>query len=235
MPLVFPPPRRSSKSDYPRPISQCAGCLPTRPSPRAEGVRPPLRRRARLGRVDARAAVRARLRRRDVLHDVPARTRRARHDPDVHEHLVHAARRLRRARRVREEARRQEGRQSTNKEFTLVEEECIAACANAPCAVVGTKYFLDLTPGRRSAKVIAELEANPQPEGGGRLMPAPIGHQARHRALRQRGRADRSPATSSAAATRRCARRSRCGPRTSSTRSRRRTCAAAAAPASRPA
>ena len=26
----------------------------------------------------------------------------------------------------------------SNKEFSLVEEECIAACANAPCAVVGT-------------------------------------------------------------------------------------------------
>ena len=36
----------------------------------------------------------------------------------------------------------------SNKDFTLVEEECIAACANAPCAVVGTKYYLDLTPGR---------------------------------------------------------------------------------------
>ena len=29
----------------------------------------------------------------------------------------------------------------SNAEFTLVEEECIAACANAPCAVVGTEYF----------------------------------------------------------------------------------------------
>jgi NADH:ubiquinone oxidoreductase subunit E len=31
----------------------------------------------------------------------------------------------------------------SNAEFTLVEEECIAACANAPCAVVGTEYLLD--------------------------------------------------------------------------------------------
>ena len=36
----------------------------------------------------------------------------------------------------------------SNKDFTLVEEECIAACANAPCAVVGTKYFLDITPAQ---------------------------------------------------------------------------------------
>jgi NADH-quinone oxidoreductase E subunit len=52
----------------------------------------------------------------------------------------------------------------SNSDFTLVEEECIAACANAPCAVVGTKYFLDLTPGDVD-KVIGELEQNPRPEG----------------------------------------------------------------------
>jgi NADH:ubiquinone oxidoreductase subunit E len=52
----------------------------------------------------------------------------------------------------------------SNKDFTLVEEECIAACANAPCAVVGTKYYLDLTPADVD-KVIADLKANPRPEG----------------------------------------------------------------------
>jgi NADH-quinone oxidoreductase E subunit len=52
----------------------------------------------------------------------------------------------------------------SNKEFTLVEEECIAACANAPCAVVGTKYYLDLTPASVD-NVIADLKANPHPEG----------------------------------------------------------------------
>ncbi len=51
----------------------------------------------------------------------------------------------------------------SNKHFTLVEEECIAACANAPCAVVGTKYYLDLTPADVD-KVIAELTASPHPE-----------------------------------------------------------------------
>ena len=51
----------------------------------------------------------------------------------------------------------------SNAEFTLVEEECIAACANAPCAVVGTKYFLDLTPADVE-KVIAELRSKPHPE-----------------------------------------------------------------------
>ena len=52
----------------------------------------------------------------------------------------------------------------SNKNFTLVEEECIAACANAPCAVVGTKYFLDLKVSDVD-KVISELEQSPHPEG----------------------------------------------------------------------
>ena len=51
----------------------------------------------------------------------------------------------------------------SNKKFTLVEEECIAVCANAPAAVVGTKYFLDITPDQ-VPKIIAELEREPSPE-----------------------------------------------------------------------
>lgn len=38
--------------------------------------------------------------------------------------------------------------------FHLVEEECLAACANAPMMICGDKYFLDLTP----AKVDAALD-----------------------------------------------------------------------------
>jgi NADH-quinone oxidoreductase E subunit len=56
------------------------------------------------------------------------------------------------------------GATTPDQKFTLVEEECIAACANAPCAVVGTKYYLDLTPADVD-KVIAELTASPRPEG----------------------------------------------------------------------
>jgi NADH-quinone oxidoreductase E subunit len=52
----------------------------------------------------------------------------------------------------------------SNAEFTLVEEECIAACANAPCAVVGTRYFLDMTVAD-VPKIIAEIRAKPTPEG----------------------------------------------------------------------
>jgi NADH-quinone oxidoreductase E subunit len=55
-------------------------------------------------------------------------------------------------------------RGESNGRFTLVEEECIAACANAPCAVVGTKYLLDLTPAQVD-QIIAELERDPHPEG----------------------------------------------------------------------
>jgi len=51
----------------------------------------------------------------------------------------------------------------SNKQFSLVEEECIAACANAPCAVVGTKYLLDIKPEDVS-RIIAELERDPHPE-----------------------------------------------------------------------
>jgi NADH:ubiquinone oxidoreductase subunit E len=51
----------------------------------------------------------------------------------------------------------------SNQDFTLVEEECIAACANAPCAVVGTEYFLDIKPdGVR--RIVQQLEARPRPE-----------------------------------------------------------------------
>jgi NADH-quinone oxidoreductase E subunit len=35
--------------------------------------------------------------------------------------------------------------------FTLVEEECLAACANAPMMICGNDYFLDLTPAKVDA------------------------------------------------------------------------------------
>ena len=51
----------------------------------------------------------------------------------------------------------------SNKNFTLVEEECIAACANAPCAVVGTQYFLDITPDQVPS-IVEQLKKKPHPE-----------------------------------------------------------------------
>jgi len=54
-------------------------------------------------------------------------------------------------------------RGESNAEFTLVEEECIAACANAPCAVVGTEYLLDIRVDQ-VAGIVERLAANPHPE-----------------------------------------------------------------------
>lgn len=47
--------------------------------------------------------------------------------------------------------------------FTVVEEECIAACANAPAIVCGTRYFLDASPEDVNG-MIEFLRANPHPE-----------------------------------------------------------------------
>ncbi len=55
------------------------------------------------------------------------------------------------------------GGTTADKQFTLIEEECIAACANAPCAIAGTRYLLDLTPEQVPA-IIADLEKRPSPE-----------------------------------------------------------------------
>jgi NADH:ubiquinone oxidoreductase subunit E len=51
----------------------------------------------------------------------------------------------------------------SNAEFTLVEEECIAACAIAPCAVVGTEYVLDIVPDQVGS-IVDRLKAHPHPE-----------------------------------------------------------------------
>ena len=51
----------------------------------------------------------------------------------------------------------------SNADFSLVEEECIAACANAPAVVCGTKYFLDVTP-EQVDEIVTFLKANPHPE-----------------------------------------------------------------------
>lgn len=51
----------------------------------------------------------------------------------------------------------------SNAKFTLVEEECIAACANAPAVLCGTRYFLDVTPDK-VAEIIDYLDKKPHPE-----------------------------------------------------------------------
>ncbi len=57
--------------------------------------------------------------------------------------------------------------------FTLVEEECLAACANAPMMICGDDYFLDLTPEKVDAALDdlrrrwKETQQTRQPEGVG--------------------------------------------------------------------
>jgi NADH-quinone oxidoreductase E subunit len=48
-------------------------------------------------------------------------------------------------------------------DFTIIEEECIAACANAPAVVCGTKYFLDVEPGQVD-EIVRYLREHPHPE-----------------------------------------------------------------------
>lgn len=47
--------------------------------------------------------------------------------------------------------------------FTIVEEECLAACANAPMMICGTEYFLDLTKDKVDAALV-QLRAHPRSE-----------------------------------------------------------------------
>lgn len=51
----------------------------------------------------------------------------------------------------------------SNADFHLVEEECIAACANAPALICGTKYFLDVKP-EDVREILDYLRQNPHPE-----------------------------------------------------------------------
>ena len=51
----------------------------------------------------------------------------------------------------------------SNSDFSLVEEECIAACANAPAVLCGTKYYLDVEASQVSG-IVDELKRNPKPE-----------------------------------------------------------------------
>jgi NADH:ubiquinone oxidoreductase subunit E len=55
------------------------------------------------------------------------------------------------------------GETTPDKSFTIVEEECIAACANAPAIVCGTQYFLDVQPSAVD-EIIATLKQSPRPE-----------------------------------------------------------------------
>src|SRR3954463_14686823 len=45
--------------------------------------------------------------------------------------------------------------------FTLIEEECLAACANAPMMICGNQYFLDLTENKLDT-IIDDLRKRPR-------------------------------------------------------------------------
>jgi NADH:ubiquinone oxidoreductase subunit E len=55
------------------------------------------------------------------------------------------------------------GETTADGKFTIVEEECLAACANAPMMICGTQYYLDLTKDKVD-KALAELRTHPQSE-----------------------------------------------------------------------
>ncbi len=50
-----------------------------------------------------------------------------------------------------------------NADFSLVEEECIAACANAPAVLCGTRYFLDVEVDQLD-EILDDLRKKPRPE-----------------------------------------------------------------------
>jgi NADH:ubiquinone oxidoreductase subunit E len=61
------------------------------------------------------------------------------------------------------------GENTADGEFTLVEEECLAACADAPCLIAGEKYFLRLTP-ETAVQALEEIKKMPpdhKPHPGG--------------------------------------------------------------------
>ncbi len=57
------------------------------------------------------------------------------------------------------------GHTSLDGEFTIVEEECLAACADAPMMISGQKYFLRLTPDT-AVQALDEIKQLPPEHGG---------------------------------------------------------------------
>jgi NADH-quinone oxidoreductase E subunit len=57
------------------------------------------------------------------------------------------------------------GGTSADGEFTLIEEECLAACADAPAMISGHKYFLRLTP-ETALRALEEVKQLPPDHAG---------------------------------------------------------------------
>lgn len=49
-----------------------------------------------------------------------------------------------------------EGETTPDKKFTLAAAECLGACANAPCFMIGDRYYEDVTP-EKADRIIDEL------------------------------------------------------------------------------
>ena len=69
----------------------------------------------------------------------------------MHEHLLHARGGYEVLKHIERALGIKAGETTPDGEFTLVEEECLAACANAPMMICGDDYFLDLTPEKVDA------------------------------------------------------------------------------------
>lgn len=52
------------------------------------------------------------------------------------------------------------GQTTADGEFTIIEEECLAACADAPCVISGERYFLRLTP-ETAVRALEEIKQMP--------------------------------------------------------------------------
>ena len=58
----------------------------------------------------------------------------------------------------------QPGQTTADQKFTLLEEECLAACADAPAVVCGKRYFLRLYNDTDVDQMLTELSARPESE-----------------------------------------------------------------------
>ena len=140
-------------------------------APRAERVRPPLRRRAPARRATLDLPYAHVYGVATFYTMYPPRAGRHDDDPDVHEHLVHAARRLRRPRRVRAEARRQEGRRRRRTASSRSSRKSASPRARTRRAPSSARSTSSTSRPMQVGKIIAELEARPAPRIGGRVMP----------------------------------------------------------------
>jgi NADH dehydrogenase (ubiquinone) flavoprotein 2 len=69
------------------------------------------------------------------------------------------------------------GETTKDGQFTLIEVECLGACANAPMMQIGDDFFEDLTPST-AVQVVKEIQAGRKPKVGpqnGRVTCEPLG------------------------------------------------------------